>query len=536
VELKAYIDPLKRWWWLIVAATLISALSSFIATRGEPPRYQASVTLMVGRSIENPNPTGTELSLTQNLTAAYADIARREPVRNATAAALGIPSLPPYQVNLPPNSNLIEIVVIDTNPQLAQAVANELANQLIRQSPAGVDDERRQAFINQQLDLLETSILDTQNEITRLKEELAQLFSARQIADTRATIAALQDKLTLLQSNYAELLKSTQRGATNTISVFSPASLPRRAIPSNRLSLILLSAGLGFLLSVSGAYLLEYLDNTLKDADDVRATLALPTLAQVAALAFSDGEGELIAARGSPSPALEAYRTLRVNLQFASVDRPLRSILVTSPSPLEGKSLTAANLSVVLAQAGQRVILLDADLHRPRVHDLFGLSNNFGVSNALIQAYANLEDLLQESGVPGLRILTSGPLPPNASSLADSTRMRALLGELLAYADVMVIDTPPVGALADALILATQVDGVLLVVDSGRTRRDLAKRAVESLRQVNAPLLGVLLNRVKTPAMSYYYGYAASDVGSAPPRASRPGRLERLFGMRRSRS
>jgi len=297
-----------------------------------------------------------------------------------------------------------------------------------------------------------------------------------------------------------------------------------------------LSAGLGFLLSVSGAYLLEYLDNTLKDADDVRATLALPTLAQVAALAFSDGEGELIAARGSPSPALEAYRTLRVNLQFASVDRPLRSILVTSPSPLEGKSLTAANLSVVLAQAGQRVILLDADLHRPRVHDLFGLSNNFGVSNALIQAYANLEDLLQESGVPGLRILTSGPLPPNASSLADSTRMRALLGELLAYADVMVLDTPPVGALADALILATQVDGVLLVVDSGRTRRDLAKRAVESLRQVNAPLLGVLLNRVKTPAMSYYYGYAASDVGSAPPRASRPGRLERLFGMRRSRS
>ena len=536
MELKAYIDPLKRWWWLIVAATLISALSSFIATRGELPRYQASVTLMVGRSIENPNPTGTELSLTQNLTAAYADIARREPVRNATAAALGLPSLPPYQVNLPPNSNLIEIVVIDTDPRLAQAVANELANQLIRQSPAGVEDERRQAFINQQLDLLETSILDTQNEIARLKEELAQLFSARQIADTRAAIAALQDKLTLLQSNYAELLKSTQRGATNTISVFSPASLPRRAIPSNRPSLILLAAGLGFLLSASGAYLLEYLDNTLKDADDVRSTLALPILAQVASLAFTDGESELIVARGSPSPALEAYRALRVNLQFASVDRPLRSILVTSPSPLEGKSLTAANLSVVLAQAGQRVILLDADLHRPRQHDIFRLANSFGVTNALIQAYTNLEDLLQESGVPGLRILTAGPLPPNASGLADSARMRSLLAELLAYADVIVIDTPPAAVLADAVILSTQVDGVLLVVDSGRTRRDVAAQAVESLRRANAPLLGVLLNRMKAPAVGYYYGYMASAAEPATPRTSRLGRLQRLLSVGRGRS
>jgi capsular exopolysaccharide synthesis family protein len=200
---------------------------------------------------------------------------------------------------------------------------------------------------------------------------------------------------------------------------------------------------------------------------------------------------------------------LRTNLQFAAVGTPLRTLLVTSASPSEGKSLTAANLGVVLAQAGRSVILVDVDLHYPRLHRCFGLRNSVGVSTALLQEQPSLDGLLQSGPVPGfLRVLTAGPLPPNAAELLGSARMRDLLASLKTEADVVVLDSPPVGAFSDAAVVSTQTDGVLLVVDAGRTRRDVARRAVEALTRVNARMVGVLLNRMpKSRVGDYYYYY-----------------------------
>jgi non-specific protein-tyrosine kinase len=189
---------------------------------------------------------------------------------------------------------------------------------------------------------------------------------------------------------------------------------------------------------------------------------------------------------------------------------PLHTLLVTSASPSEGKSLTAANLAVALAQAGRPVILVDVDLHYPRVHRFLGLRNNVGVSTALLQERHSLGELLQPGPVPGLlRVLTSGPLPPNAAELLGSARMHDLITLLRGEADMVVFDGPPVGAVSDAAIVSTQTDGVLLVVDAGRTRSDAARRAVEALTRVNARVVGVLLNRMpKGRAGDYYYsGY-----------------------------
>lgn len=509
MELKEYILPLRKWWWLIVAATLVATLSSLIATSRQAPIYQTRTTIMVGRAIENPNPNGSDFWLMQQLAGTYADIAKRAPVQDATKAALGLTWLPDYTVRVVPNTQLVEISVVDTSPPRARAVASELANQLILQTPmqSGSDMDQRQAFIKTQLDDLEVKIKDTQAEIARKQADLGNLFSARQIADTQTQIAALQAKLATLQANYAALLSNTQQGAINTISVIEAAALPVSPIGPNKPATILLAAVIGFLLAAGAAFLLEYLDDSLKNPDDVQKALGLTTLGAIPVMAETATQGELAVIASSHSMASEAFRVLRTNLRFAGVDRPLKAVLITSPSPSEGKSLTASNLGAALAQAGERVILVDTDLHRPRLHRVFGLRNNRGVTSALLEERPDLNDLLQETTVPGLHVLTSGPLPPNASELLGSTRMRDLLAALSSQADTLLLDSPPATALADAAVLATQTDGVLLVLDSGVTRREAARRAIEALRRVNGRVVGAILNRLPTSGGGYYYYY-----------------------------
>ncbi len=489
---------------------------------------------MVGNAFANPNPNSYyDFYLPQQFATTYADIVQRDNIRQATMAALGLEFLPGYSAKALPNTQLIEISVTDTDPARAQAVANELVNQLAKLSSAGAgrDNQQRQAFINGQLDELETKIQETQDEITKKQTELANLFSARQINDAQNQIAGLQNKLATLQANYAALLSNTAQGAMNTINVLEAATLPTEPIGPNNRATILLAAVIGFALAAGAAYLLEYLDDTLKNPDDIQKTLGLTTLGAVPVMADIAPGGELVVLTSGPSPAAEAYRVLRTNLQFASVDRPLRVLVVTSPAPGEGKSLTAANLGVTLAQAGRRVVLVEGDLHRPRLHHVFGLRNNAGITTALLDEHPSLDGLLQPTATPGLRVLTSGPIPPNPAELLGSNRMRQLLTELLADADILVVDSPPVTALADAAILAAQADGVLLVVEVGRTTRDLARRAMAALRQVNARVVGVLLNRMPTRGSGYYYYY--SHYGHYDTTA---GRRSRKGGGRARRS
>lgn len=509
VDIKEYLIPLRKWWWLIVAATLVATASSFLATRQQAPIYRTRTTVMIGTAIDNPNPNGNEFWLTQQLANTYADIVKRDPVRQGVMKALGLTWLPEYTARVMANTQLVELTVTDTSPQRAQAVASELANQLIQLSPtaSGSEDQQRQAFINQQLNDLEVKIQETQDEIARKQADLANMFSARQIADTQTQINGLQNKLATLQANYAALLANTQQGALNSISVIEPAVVPTVPVGPNKPATILLAAAIGFILAAAAAYLLEYLDDTLKNPDDVQKITGLTTLGAVPLIEDAAGKQELVMLTGGQTVASEAFRVLRTNLQFASVDRPLRTLMLTSPAPSEGKSLTIANLAAALAQADKRVVLIDADLHRPRLHRIFGLRNNVGLTTGLLDERPDLADLLQETPVPGLRVLTSGPLPPNAAELLGSSRMRDLLAHLGAQADVVLLDTPPVTALSDAAIISAQVDGVLLVLGAGDTRREIARRAVVALQRVNARLVGALLNRMPVEGSGYYYYY-----------------------------
>jgi capsular exopolysaccharide synthesis family protein len=222
---------------------------------------------------------------------------------------------------------------------------------------------------------------------------------------------------------------------------------------------------------------------------------------------------------------VEAYRALRTNIQVIALTRNLRILMLTGPTPHDGKSVTVANLAIVLAHAGRRVILVDADLHRPKQHQLFHVANKVGLTSFLDtspdQETFQVKELLRPTSVPNLQLLPSGPLPQNPSELLSSSRMRQVLEQLKAETELVLIDTPPASAVVDAAVLATQVDGVLFVLRANKTEWKDAKGALDLLQQVNAPIIGTILNAVsKSQSLyahhDYGYGLYRPDKSAAP--------------------
>jgi non-specific protein-tyrosine kinase len=221
---------------------------------------------------------------------------------------------------------------------------------------------------------------------------------------------------------------------------------------------------------------------------------------------MSERLNELITISEPRSPISEAYRTLRTNLDFAGLDQALETLVVTSAGVGEGKSTTLANLAVVSAQAGRKIILVDADLRRPALHQTFGLGNEMGLTTVMMDQSALASPPLQETEVEGLSVLTSGPLPPNPADLMGSRRMEEVIAALGEQADQILFDTPPIVAVTDAAVLATKVDGVLLVISAGKTRRENARTAVQRLEQIKARLVGTVLTNMQmvTGFKGYY--------------------------------
>lgn len=534
MELRQIVSVLLKWWWLLLASAVVAGVSAYFGSKSTPRTYLAHTTLMVGQVLQNPNPSSSEFYTGQVLAQSYADLARREPVLRMTLEALGLKW--DWEVlkgmvtsRVIPGTQLLEISVVDGDPQRARVLVDEVTHQLILQSPAGTDPQKdaERQFILSQIEELKTNIKKSQEEARQLDDEIAKANSARQIQDARSRQAALQSQTSSWQATYAQLLTNLQQGSTNFLSVVEPAQTPYQPIGSRTAYNVLLALAIGLVLSGSAAFLLEYIDDSLKTADDVRHALGLKVLGSIARIQGDDYQDKLVVAKYPRSPIAEAYRMLRTNLQF-SAGHPWRTLMVTSASPLEGKSLTTANLAAALAQSGQRVILVDADMRRPTQHHIFGLENRVGLSDVLERSDVSLSEVQQAVSVANLSVVTSGPLPENPAELLGSKRMGDLMELLQQYADVVVFDSPPVMAVADAAILASRLDGVLLVVDAGATRRGPARHSKESLEAVGAHLLGVTLNRLSASRSGYYYYY--SNDGRRRKRRSPRDLLARVFG------
>lgn len=214
----------------------------------------------------------------------------------------------------------------------------------------------------------------------------------------------------------------------------------------------------------------------------------------------------LIAKTAPKSPITEQYRTIRTNIQFSAVDTPIRSLMVTSAGPSEGKSTTASNLAVVFAQQGKKVLIVDADLRRPTLHFTFGFTNTIGLTNVLTRQI-HINESIRTTDVENLYFMPSGPIPPNPAELLGSATMDQLISDLYEMFDLVIFDVPPVLAVADAQVLGNQVDATILVVSSGLTEREGAIKAKEILEQAKSKLLGAVLNNKEEDRSTHYYYY-----------------------------
>jgi non-specific protein-tyrosine kinase len=467
----------------------------------------------------------------QALIQTYEEVLIGRPVLEAAIAASALELDPEdlvQQVTVTPvrSTQLVRLGVKNSDANLATQIANSIAETFVMQ----IQSLKKEPFkinlasIQENMDSLAGKIEEKEGDVSE---------STLEIVRVDAELTFLQNLLNEQRTDYQviqqdlEQVDITAANEGDSIVVVEPAQTPQNPV-QNRLLYTILAAAVGAMIAIGTAFLLEYLNDTISKAEDIRGMAGANLLGSIGHL--SNGEHELVVFAEPRSEIAESFRVLATNLRFASVDKPLRTLLVTSPHPKEGKSLVAANLAAALAQKELRVVLVDADLRLPRLHELFGFPRSKGLSNALLSG--NIDGNLQPTQVVQLQVLSGGHKPPNPTELVSSSRMRKMLAELSQEADLVVIDSPPVLPVADAATLAAAVDGVLLVLRAGQIRGQDARQAIERLRQVQANLLGVVLNDLPTHGDSYYhYRYHADDRSLEKDwqETTLKARLEQLF-------
>jgi capsular exopolysaccharide synthesis family protein len=512
--LRDYIRVLQRRRYAVVLAVATVIISALFASLLQAKVYEGRTRLLLqpkaAESLFNPN-TGSRIDPARAVETEI-EIVESEPVqievRRRLGTAPGVDATPIGQ------TDVIEIRARSTNPQRAAAIANAYAD-------AYVDFKRRSAVAS-----LLAAAKEIQAQVTELQQEadaidarLAAAGTERQGEALRAQRATVlgQQALFEQQLSHLQVEASLRSGGAQ---VVTPARAPTSPIlPATSRNLVLATL-VGLMLGVAVAFILEQLDDTIKGKEDIeRLFPELPVIAMIPALAaWRDPETPMVISMSEPSSsAAEAYRTLRTSIQFTALGRPMRTLQVTSASEREGKTTTIANLAVAIANAGQRVIVTCCDLRRPRVHEFFGLDNQIGLTTALLGDRPLLDCLQDAPGLDRVKLLASGPRPPNPSELLAGAGTAAAFNELQSNADIVILDSPPVLPVTDAAILAGVVDATLLVVKAGGTTRRQLKRVVELLEHVEAQLIGVVLNGASAEdAYTYGYGYGYAPTNTAP--------------------
>jgi polysaccharide biosynthesis transport protein len=514
----------RRWAIPVVLITVVAGIVGFAVARHATPLYQADATVLVVAGPQSGNNSAVLLSPDQ-ATATAAKLMTEPPMLQQVIDELHLgvnTDQLARQVTATPETGteLVDVAVQDPSPAKAALIDKTLTSDYVASVTSQNEQQIKklgQAYVN-----LITAATNT------LANENAQLAKAdRQHTDPTGITAEINgttSSLSTLNANYDAFL-ATQAQNLVTVSVPAPPSVPLTPVSPKVLLNVLLGLFAGLLVGLGVAAAFEYFDQGLHTEQDVRERLGVTCLAIVPR--FEPGKRSRASKRRERN-AIEAYSRLRTNLIFAELERPLRSIVITSSRAGEGKTRTATNLAVALAATEKSVVLLDADMHRPAQHRVFGRPMAPGMSDMLIApATRGAPPLLDNSFATRYRrlsLVTSGVQPPNPSELLASPRIAALVRGLEFQRDVVVIDTPPVQAVTDALSVSAHASGVIIVVESGKTNADQVRAVIESLQKVGAKVLGVVLNKATQRSMRsyYYYDYEPSSEKSVDPAPVQP--------------
>lgn len=516
----------RKWALPVLAVTALSAIVAFSVSKAMTPMYQAkgnvlvvagvgqSATAPVDLNVNAAEATTTAATLMTTPTLLQSAIDSTHLDESAATLANSVTATPQA------NSELVDVSVTDPSPARAAQIANAIMSAFVAQITKQNTDRVNQAG---------AALQDEINQVqATLNQEEQQLASAAPKQDTSAlqqAISGQQSLLTQLYLNYSNF-RATQFQNLETVSVATPAATP--TVPSSpRTGLnVTLGAGAGLIVALGLAALVEYLDQGLKTPGDIARRLGIPCLGVVPKYRTTGGRGQQ---RRDLVSATESYRRIRTNLLFASPDAELRSVLITSARAGEGKTQTAARLAIALAGMDKRVVLADADMRRPDLHRMFGRQLQGGMSELILQADHNLPALngAHATAQPNLSLITSGLIPANPSELLASRRSLTLLRSLEREFDLVVIDTPPIDVVPDALSLAAETSGTVLVIEAGKTNATQAASALAALEKVGATVLGAVLNKGRERrGRDYYYYYeymaAAEQAQQAQQEQSEP--------------
>ncbi len=536
IELVRYIRVFRKWGWLILLAAFLAGSVSYLTRSGQPSSYQAQAMVSIGGFIESPNPSSSEIRTGVELAQTYAVLARTYDVLEAAVEAQNFPVTPEelgrlLTVETVSNTSLLIIRVTYTDRILVADMANEIARQIIANSPSNLTPEQLNqiALANAEIARLNTTLQTSREQLDALDVALAEAPSQADIDRLTNQRNTLLQQINLASSTLAQFTETVAslQQRSNSLDIVEQARIPTSPSGSSPLNVALLGAIVGAMLAGGVVLLVEYLDDRVHSAEEATRTLALPVLGSIPRFGkhkatYTD---RLITMQDPSSSVAERYRALRTNLLFSSGERVKPIYVITSPGPEEGKSVTTANLAVVMAAAGLRVLLVDADLRRPRVHEFFGLKNEVGLSTLLfadpldnvtadgksLNLAANLRQCLQETHVPRLRVITSGFSPANPAEILGSALMQrwAKVFTTASNVDVVMFDSPPCLVVSDSSALAATVNAsVVLVLDAGKTRRNAAIRARQQFSNLKIELQGVVINNVKPGDRDdSYYGY-----------------------------
>lgn len=506
-QLSMYVRAAIASWWLLL---LCAGTAGTVAlTLGGESVYEATATLVVGEALQDPNPDQAAIQASHLQALTFAELALRQAVLNPVAAELDVRGgwrdlQDQVEATAVIDTPFLEIAARASLPQQARAIANQVAHQLVEVqasvTPEGEDAEREQ-FLQGQLRTLEGKISATQNRVAELQSALSEPLTADQEETLRAELLSLEELLATWQGAYTDLAAFLQeQEEPRLLSILELGQADLTLDTRARVMRTAIAAIVGLLVGLGIVTVWERSKDTVKSEDDLAEELGITLLGAIRPLRGSGARQRLIAGEESADPAADDYRILRNNIEFASDSQPIRCILVTSPPGGAGKTTTVANLGSVMAAAGLKTVLVDGDLRAPSLHELLGLPRAPGLGDYLRSEDLSIQDIELATPTENIRMITSGAPLPNPADWLSSPRIAELFASLRRSADMVVIDSPPTLAVADAVSLARHVDGVVLVLDAGRTSREMARNAIAALRFAGARVLGAVLNRAPNRA------------------------------------